>query len=221
MPNTVTVDTAEGATDEDSHEVDLIHPAITVDKVPSPQSGAPGTPVTFTYTVTNSGDVDLTNVSVDDDKLGHIGDIALLKAGETVVLTASTVIGNGSVTNIVIAGGTDPLGVLVTDDATATITPVVPPAEVAAEEAARGPELPRTGQQLNAWMAAALLAMSFGLMFLAGSELIASRVAYAETTVGRSGGKHFAAESRAKRGLRIGASVFAAGWIFRSIKRRK
>jgi hypothetical protein len=222
MPNTATVTVDEGVSDQDSHEVDILHPAITITKVPDPQSGPPGTPVTFTYTVTNSGDVTLTNVSVDDNVLGHIGDVASLAPGETVVLTASTVIGDGSVTNIAIAGGTDPLGTKVSDDAQATISPVIPPAQVQGEAQVRGEELARTGAPISRWMAGALLALSFGLMFLAGSELIASRVAYAEVTPKRArGGKHLAPESRMKRGLRLGASVVAAGWIYRSINRRK
>ncbi len=40
-----------------------------------------GTTVTFTYVITNTGDVTLYDISVDDDIMGHIGDIAVLDPG--------------------------------------------------------------------------------------------------------------------------------------------
>jgi hypothetical protein len=118
-----------GATvcDTDGHEIGLSHPAIEVVKEADPISGTEGTVITYTYTVTNSGDVPLTNVSVDDDVLGHICDIAVLQPQETVKCTGTYTIPPNSraeITNIVVAGGTDPAGDLVQDRDTFTITVV-------------------------------------------------------------------------------------------------
>ena len=73
--------TAVDAPDEDSWSVDLIHPAITIVKTVNPVSGEPGDTVTYTYVVTNTGDTTLYNVSVDDDVIGHIGDIDRARPG--------------------------------------------------------------------------------------------------------------------------------------------
>ena len=131
LPNTATVcATAPGGgtvCDSDNHEVDITHPAIEVVKTADPTSGSAGTVITFTYTVTNSGDVPLFDVTVDDDVLGHICDIAVLQPQTTVVCTGTYTIPAGSpseITNIVIAAGTDPAGDLVEDQDDFTITVV-------------------------------------------------------------------------------------------------
>ena len=96
LPNTATVqgtaDDGRSTTDEDSHEVDLIHPAIEIVKTVNPTSGDPGDTVTYTYVVTNTGDTTLYDVSVDDDVIGHIGDIDELAPGESVTLTKDWVL---------------------------------------------------------------------------------------------------------------------------------
>ena len=129
LPNTATAcgTLPSGATvcDSDNHEVDITHPDIEVVKTADPPSGSPGNVITFTYTVTNSGDVPLFNVSVDDNVLGHICDIAVLQPKETVVCTGTYTIpanATGEITNIVIAGGTDPGGDVVEDEDDLTIT---------------------------------------------------------------------------------------------------
>ena len=89
IPNTATVrgDTVEGeggneveATDD--HMVDIIHPAIDIVKTVDEEVVPVGTTVTFTYVITNTGDTTLYDISVDDDILGHIGDIPELEPGE-------------------------------------------------------------------------------------------------------------------------------------------
>ena len=72
--------------------MDLIHPAIDIVKTVNPDSGEPGDTVTYTYVVTNTGDTTLYNVSVDDDIIGHIGDIAELAPGESETLTKDWVL---------------------------------------------------------------------------------------------------------------------------------
>jgi uncharacterized repeat protein (TIGR01451 family) len=139
LPNTATAtgtDPAGGTvTGSGTHLVDIIHPDIDLVKEADPTSGSPGTVITYTYTVTNSGDVDLFNVSVDDNVLGHICDVALLHPHETVVCTGTYRIPKNSplqVTNIAIVGAADPLGdpVSARDEATIDVvlgTTVTPP----------------------------------------------------------------------------------------------
>ena len=128
LPNTATVqgtaDDGRTTSDEDSWSVDLIHPAIKIVKTVDPISGSPGDTVTYTYVVTNTGDTTLFNVSVDDDVIGHIGDIDQLDPGQSVTLTKDYVLPAGqlSVTNVGTATGTDVLGKTVTDDDDASVT---------------------------------------------------------------------------------------------------
>ena len=48
--------------DSDDAAVDVINPAIEIDKTPDSQQARSGDTVTFTITVENTGDVDLTDV---------------------------------------------------------------------------------------------------------------------------------------------------------------
>ena len=138
LPNTATVsgtDSHGQTTDTDDHVVDIIHPAIRIVKTADPTSIAPGETVTYTYNVTNAGDVPLFNVWVDDDKLGHICDIARLDVGETQTCTKDFTTGNldlGPIKNVALAAGEDDTGYPVRDDDTASIdvvlgTTVTPP----------------------------------------------------------------------------------------------
>jgi len=130
LPNTATVqgtaDDGRNATDESSWSVDLIHPAIQIDKTVNPESGNPGDTVTYTYVATNTGDTTLYNISVDDDIIGHIGDIAQLDAGDSATLTKDWVLPANQnppvVTNVGTATGTDILGETVKDHDDATVT---------------------------------------------------------------------------------------------------
>jgi hypothetical protein len=75
--------------------------------------------------VTNIGDTTLYDVSVDDDILGHIGDIAILEPGASVTLTKDFVVGDEPVTNVATVSGSDILGrsVNATDDA--SVAPIL------------------------------------------------------------------------------------------------
>jgi uncharacterized repeat protein (TIGR01451 family) len=151
LPNTASVTGTSGdgrtATDSDDHVVDLIHPDIRIVKDVDPPSGQPGDVVTYSYTVTNTGDVVLYDVSVDDDVIGHVGDIAALEPGEQVTLTVEWVLPADSieVLNVGLATGTDVLGAQVSDDDDAVVTIVEaltpPPTAFTGSEALRLGEL--------------------------------------------------------------------------------
>jgi len=122
------------ATDTDTHEVLIIHPAIQIVKTASPTSVGPGATVTYTYEVTNIGDVNLFDVAVTDNKLGDICTIAELDVGasKTCTATFTTPQLGGPIDNVATATGHDETGFEVQDTDTATIqvvlgTTVTPP----------------------------------------------------------------------------------------------
>ena len=102
---------------------DLIHPAIEIVKTVDEDTVPIGTTVTYTYVVTNTGDTTLYDISVDDDILGHVGDIAVLEPGESATLTKDFVVGDVPVTNVGTASGEDILGRSVSSDDDAIVTP--------------------------------------------------------------------------------------------------
>jgi len=127
LPNTATAEGHSGATtvtDDDSHEVDIVHPAIQIQKQARPQSGSPGEQITYHYTITNIGDVALFDISVDDDVIGHICKIASLAPGETKECTKTFTIPEDSsphIRNVAVVEGQDEWGVQVRDDDTEVI----------------------------------------------------------------------------------------------------
>jgi len=152
--NTVTVDALNEpntpeftGNDQASASLTVICPGISIVKTANPVSGDPGDTVTYTYVVKNTGDTTLFNVSVDDDVIGHIGDIAKLEPGETVTLTKDFVLpaGDPEVTNVGTATGTDVLGTKVSDNDDAFVTivkaenppPAPPPTAFTGSDAAR------------------------------------------------------------------------------------
>jgi hypothetical protein len=104
--------------------VDIIHPAISIEKTVSDDSVAIGTTVTYTYVITNTGDTTLFEISVDDNILGHIGDIAILEPGDSETLTATFTVGASPVVNVGTAVGEDVLGEEVSDTDDALVTPL-------------------------------------------------------------------------------------------------
>jgi uncharacterized repeat protein (TIGR01451 family) len=152
--NSVTVDALNEpntleftANDQASASLTAICPGTSIVKTVNPVSGNPGDTVTYTYVVKNTGDTTLFNVSVDDDVIGHIGDIAKLEPGETVTLTKDFVLpaGDPEVTNVGTATGTDVLGTKVSDNDDAFVTivkaenppPAPPPTAFTGSDAAR------------------------------------------------------------------------------------
>ncbi|MGE0880390.1 MAG: Cys-Gln thioester bond-forming surface protein [Acidimicrobiia bacterium] len=126
-------------------------PGITVVKVPSNATPLVGATVTYTFTVTNTGDVPLTNVTlVDAGGDIELGPITLAKTtlqpGESTTGTATHVVtaneAGRNIVNRATVTGTPPTGTPVTGRTQATITPVqVLPTTVSPG----GPNLPRTG----------------------------------------------------------------------------
>ncbi len=100
--------------DTDTAEVNVITPGITVVKTASEIAVAPGTPVTYTYAVSNSGDDPLTNVAVSDDTCSPVSRVTvdangLLDPGESWTFRCSAVLTEDT-TNIATATATDSLG---------------------------------------------------------------------------------------------------------------
>ena len=134
---TVNADDSEGGTVSGSAiaEVDVINPSIDIRKQADKTSVAPGTTVTYTIEVENTGDTELTNVDVKDDvcspleyKSGDDGDEAL-EAGETWTYTCSKVIDEKTVNVVTVTADTvDDDTVTDTDTATVEIK-TTPPTE--------------------------------------------------------------------------------------------
>lgn len=161
--------------DGDGHSLDPIHPAIELVKTADPVSvSGPAGLVTFTYVVTNVGDVLLTGVTVTDDVIGAIGSIGSLDPQSSVTLTKTVIVTTSSPTrNVGKASGSDPLGRAVEDSDDATISIVLPvlivaPPGAAASAAPHGPlalkaaELPRTGADIGVLLSMSLLAILLG-----------------------------------------------------------
>lgn len=84
------------------------------DQAPGPRI-LEGNTVTWTYVVTNTGDTDLIDISVSDDKEGFIGTIAFLAPGQSTTLTHVGTAGIGQYANTGCVVGTSRAGVEVRD----------------------------------------------------------------------------------------------------------
>jgi uncharacterized repeat protein (TIGR01451 family) len=122
--NTVTAtavdDDGNAATDSAGASVDVIGPAIRVIKEASVASVRVGQTVTYTYRVENAGDVPLTDVRANDDRLGAIAlGRTALGVGEATTGTAVYVVAEsdlpGPLINTVTVTGTPPVGPGVTN----------------------------------------------------------------------------------------------------------
>ncbi len=80
----------------------------------------PGQPITFSGTVTNTGNVELLNVTCTDDKAGAVTVPATLAIGASANYTGSYVPSTSPSTDTVTCTGTDALGGATTDSASAT-----------------------------------------------------------------------------------------------------
>lgn len=109
----------------DNAVVDVVHPAIAVTKSASPTGIFAGDTVTYTYTVTNTGDVPLNGVMLVDDKLGTVGSVEVLGVEQSQTFTASTTLSTPT-TNTVVASGTDAYGHEVSDEASAFVDVALP-----------------------------------------------------------------------------------------------
>lgn len=141
MADTVNVGTATGTygaqgtdfhgtvTANDSASVDVVDPAIDVQKFGAPSPALQGAPVTYTYIVTNTGDVPLVNVQLVDDKLGVVGTVALLPPGESRTFSVTETL-TETTTNVVTASAADEFGHPVSDTASVTVDVFAPAIEV-------------------------------------------------------------------------------------------
>jgi hypothetical protein len=100
--------------------------SISLTKTPSATQVTSGTSVTYTYVVKNTGGTTLTNVLVTDNVLGAIGGPITLNAGANQTFTKAQVI-TANTTNIGTARGTDPSGMVVTFNVSATVSVIVQP----------------------------------------------------------------------------------------------
>ena len=113
------------------------HPSITIKKTPSSQTVARGGTATFHITVTNNGDVTLTNVSVSDPNSANCNrDLGTLAAGASTTYTCTRSNVRKKFVNTAEAVGTSPNGTVVRATATAAVT-------VAAIEIVKGPNAQR------------------------------------------------------------------------------
>lgn len=143
---------------DDEYVFPVLRPAIDIEKSADPTSVSGSGTVTYTYVVANIGNTALFGVSVDDDVLGHIGDIAHLEPGEARTVSTSVLVGPGSPSvNVGTATGEDRLGLEVTDSDTAAIAVVLGETFVRTVV-----ELPRTGMDAGHWMRLAALLLAVG-----------------------------------------------------------
>jgi uncharacterized repeat protein (TIGR01451 family) len=146
--NTVSVtatpaDESPDVSDTDSAEVTVASPSIAVSKTPDSQSVASGGTATFTITVDNTGNVDLTNVTISDPQCstpaGPTGDDGdgVLETAETWSYTCSVSNVTADFTNSATVTATPPVGPDVSDTDEADVTVAAgQPLIVAAKESA-------------------------------------------------------------------------------------
>jgi uncharacterized repeat protein (TIGR01451 family) len=118
-------------TDSDTASVSILRPDISLVKTAEPPEVHEGEDITYTYTVNNTGNTPLADVSVTDDRLGSIpftsgddNENSLLDTDETWIFTAvHTVDGDDPdvVVNNAEVSGTDSLEQTVTDSDTASV----------------------------------------------------------------------------------------------------
>ncbi len=138
--------TGDTVSDNDSASVDVINPAIDVEKTANPTTILPGETVTYTYVVTNTGDVELTSIALNDDKLGTITcPSTTLAVGASMTCTATAII-NVDTTNVVIATGNAPTGDTVSDNDSASVDVINPAIDV---EKTANPTMIRSGRTVT------------------------------------------------------------------------
>ena len=118
------VDSGVQATDSTVCTTDASNPGISILKTVDEEVVPIGTTVTFTYVVTNTGDVTLFDIVVTDDIMGPIGVIPSLDPGDDATLTKDFVVGDEIVTNVGTAVGHDVLGREVSASDDATVAPI-------------------------------------------------------------------------------------------------
>ncbi|MBI2852664.1 MAG: DUF11 domain-containing protein [Chloroflexi bacterium] len=101
LVNTVTVTGTDvlglTVTSTDSASVDLVHPDYTLTKTADPTVGSVGTLITYTFVITNTGDVQLNKISAIDSLIGDLTASfpASLAPGDSVTVPAARAIQAG------------------------------------------------------------------------------------------------------------------------------
>ena len=131
----------------------VLDPGIAISVEPTPVSGTPGDTITYTYVVSNTGDAALSDISVDDDRLGHIGDIPQLQPGHDATLHATRTLSATQVwvINTATARGTDASGASVSasDEASVTIVAAANGGQAATEARHSPASTPRRRRPLR------------------------------------------------------------------------
>jgi uncharacterized repeat protein (TIGR01451 family) len=128
---TGTPPTGANVTDTDDAVVDVIRPAIDVQKTPDNQQARVGDTVTFTIRVQNTGDVALTNVTVADPLAPNcVRTFASLAVGEAQTYTCTLANVQNDLTNVATATGTPPVGPNVTDTDDAVVDVIRPAIDI-------------------------------------------------------------------------------------------
>ena len=135
---TVTGDPPSGppVTAGDTETVTAGHaPSISLSKEPFPtQYGSAGEVITYLYTVVNTGNVTLHDVTLDDNRFGHVScDETVLAPGQSMTClalkdTTAADVAAGHFTNVATVTGDSPAGARVTGAGTATIDAIRHPA---------------------------------------------------------------------------------------------
>ena len=109
----------KNVTAEDGSSYTGLVPGISINKTTNGSDGSSilyGDPITWDYLVTNTGAVDLTDITVTDSKLGAVGTIGLLKMGESTSFSKTGTAIEGAYDNIGYVTGLAAGGVTVSDD---------------------------------------------------------------------------------------------------------
>ena len=114
-------------TDSDTAEVDMISPSIEITKDPASQDVVPGGTASFSISVTNTGDADLTNVAVSDPLAPLCGNaIGNLAVGESLTYSCDLANVAAGFTNTADVSGEDPTGGTVSDSDSAEVRLLAP-----------------------------------------------------------------------------------------------
>jgi len=102
--------------------------SIEVTKEADKYSASPHEVITYSYTIANTGNVTISNLTLEDDMLGEINldEVTSLNPGENIAATATYTVTIDDlpepIVNIATARGEDPLGTVITDNASASVS---------------------------------------------------------------------------------------------------
>ncbi|HMS25399.1 MAG TPA: VWA domain-containing protein [Acidimicrobiia bacterium] len=168
--NGAPVGTPVSATDTAQVNVTAV-PSIKIDKTADQTTAAVGSTVNYTFVVTNTSTVTLSNITVTDNVIGDIGTIATLAPGASFTKTVAFVVpasAVGTLRNVATACFTAPVANpnCASDDHSLIVTTVAVGGEVEERTSAGGDSLPFTGSQ-TVWLAtvAGLILALGGVMF--------------------------------------------------------